>query len=233
MKKQLEISQKNFVIPMSKLRTYLQQISPALSLSYIEREAGLPENTLRPFVRGDRSLANNHVFPLMKCLIRIFGVVQIDGWRYTSDEWDAVILASKDVDAPTSEEVESGGFIYHQKQYRKFHDSIGIAEMLNDGGSSAAEFLANCKNTMKKAYRLDNYKSNMGNFEGFFESFEEAVSEIPAGHIQSDEPEHGTMWQVIEFEYSGSDICSLPKSQAMKIWEDCKVLNTYYFTMQS
>jgi hypothetical protein len=105
---------------MTQIIKYLKRIKPLVSINKLERLANIPQGTLNKAFSGGRALPDVHVFPLMKVLIRILGVVAIDKWRYTAKDDDSVIFVERDVNA----------------QEREFYDAIGIAELLNDNDNT-------------------------------------------------------------------------------------------------
>jgi hypothetical protein len=100
---------------MTPIIKYLKRIKPLVSINKLERLANVPQGTLNKAFSGERTLPNVHIFPIMKVLIRFFGIVAIDKWRYTAKDDDTVIFVERDVNA----------------QEREFYDAIGIAELLN------------------------------------------------------------------------------------------------------
>jgi len=115
---------------MKKIITFLKA-RPAINVRALEREAGIPKNTLSNAVSGvlGKVFPEKHTWALVRALCA-YGL-ELNGQRFTYDETTDIFF----IESPTGEEVKSEDkgdhFVYFVPVYRDIvSDEIELKEYL-------------------------------------------------------------------------------------------------------
>lgn len=109
---------------MQKFYDILDRIRYIVSASVLEREAKLPKNCLGKhyaWADGKEGWPCNpdHVPAIIRAICRIFGTIEIDGWRVTVSDDSPGFFFSRPIPGRDAQVVEVDGvFEYHQPEWR-------------------------------------------------------------------------------------------------------------------
>lgn len=113
---------------------FLTQIRPLVNASGLESAAGIPKNTLgKHYAWTDgksRQPCNPKHFPaIVRALCKVFGCIEINGWRILCDQDSPAIFTIKPIPGREAETVEiDDSFEYLQPEWRQVYDDFDFSE---------------------------------------------------------------------------------------------------------